>query len=203
MATYDQCVADGDCALNGDYTSAPDSEGHGTHTMSTAAGNAKVDSQIFGIPRKQVSGIAPRAQVIAYKVCGPDLCWGSDSMAAVQQAILDRVDVISFSIGGAPDPYTDVVELAFLDAYAAGIFPAASAGNSGPAANTVEHRGPWVTTVAASTENRAFETTLTSSHRMARSSSERGYRSRRESARHCPSSPTPPTNSATPPRLTT
>jgi subtilisin family serine protease len=160
MATYDQCVADGDCPLNGDYTSARDSDGHGTHTTSTAAGNAKVESQIFGIPRKQVSGIAPRAQVIAYKVCGPVTCWGSDSMAAVQHAVLDGVDVINFSIGVTPDPYSDVVELAFLDAYAAGIFVAASAGNSGPGADTVEHRGPWVTTVGASTENRSFDTTL-------------------------------------------
>ena len=160
MASYDRCVADGDCVLAGDFTSARGSDGHGTHTASTAAGNAKVAAQIFGIDRKHVSGVAPRAHVIAYKVCGPETCFGSDAVAAIQQAILDDVDVINFSIGGGSDPYQDVVELAFRDAYAAGVFVAASVGNSGPAAGTAEHLGPWVTTVAASTETRSFQTTL-------------------------------------------
>ena len=48
------------------------------------------------------------------------------------QAILDGVDVINFSISGGANPFTDPVELAFLDAYKAGITVAASAGNSGP-----------------------------------------------------------------------
>jgi hypothetical protein len=69
--------------------------------------------------------------------------------------------VINFSISGGGNPYADPVELAFLDAYNAGIFVAASAGNSGPGADTTDHRGPWVTTVAASTQTRAFESTLT------------------------------------------
>ena len=47
------------------------------------------------------------------------------------------------------------------DAYAAGVFVAASAGNAGPEPETTDHRGPWTTTVAASTQNRAFETTVT------------------------------------------
>jgi subtilisin family serine protease len=36
------------------------------------------------------------------------------------------------------------------------VFVSASAGNSGPAPESVEHRGPWVTTVAASTSDRNF-----------------------------------------------
>ena len=59
------------------------------------------------------------------------------------------------------NPYGDAVELAFLDAYNAGVFVAASAGNSGPGAETTDHRGPWVTTVAASTSDRAFSNTVT------------------------------------------
>ena len=160
MATYDRCVAESNCVSGDDFTSARDSEGHGTHTASIAVGNAKVESQVFGIDRKQVSGVAPRSHVIAYKVCGPDTCFGSDSIAAVQQALLDGVDIINFSIGGGIDPYNDALELAFLDAYAGGVFVAASAGNEGPGADTVNHRGPWVTSVAASTENRTFQTTL-------------------------------------------
>ena len=41
---------------------------------------------------------------------------------------------INFSISGGGNPYTDAVELAFLDAFHAGISVNASAGNSGPAA---------------------------------------------------------------------
>ena len=43
----------------------------------------------------------------------------------------------------------------------AGVFVAASAGNSGPAASTVAHNSPWVTTVAASTHDRNFIRTAT------------------------------------------
>ena len=147
--------------LPDEYTSARDDDGHGTHTSSTAAGNANVAASIFGVSRGKISGIAPRAHVIMYKVCGDVGCYSSDSAAAVQQAIKDGVNAINFSIGGGTNPYADAVSLAFLDAYNAGVFVAASAGNSGPGADTTGHREPWVTTVAASTQNRAFENTAT------------------------------------------
>jgi subtilisin family serine protease len=143
------------------FDSARDDEGHGTHTASTSAGNAGVDAIVFGVNRGKVSGIAPRAHVIAYRVCGEVGCYTSDSAAAVEQAILDEVDAINFSISGGTNPYSDIVSLAFLAAYENGVFVAASAGNSGPGADTVNHREPWVTTVAASTQNRAFEATAT------------------------------------------
>ena len=152
MDTYDALVG----LLPGEYTSARDDDGHGTHTSSTAAGDVGVNASIFGIPRGQISGIAPRAHVMMYKVCGNLGCFGSDSMAAVEKAITDGANVINFSISGGNSPYGDAVELSFLDAYNAGVFVAASAGNSGPTPDTVAHRGPWVTSVGASTEDRAF-----------------------------------------------
>jgi uncharacterized repeat protein (TIGR01451 family) len=158
MNTYTSVYPGGD---TGGYTSARDDDGHGTHTASTSAGNAGVQASIFGVQRGTISGIAPRAKVIMYRVCGANGCFSSDSMAAAEQAILDGVNVINFSISGGSSPYSDAVEQAFLDAYDAGVFVAASAGNSGPGADTTDHRGPWVTTVAASTQNRAFQDTLT------------------------------------------
>ena len=107
----------------------------------------------------------PRADLAVYKVCftvmsgasaGGGSCYTSDSAAAIEQAILDGVDVINFSIGGGTNPYSDAVSLAFLDAYAAGVFVACSAGNDGPGANTVGHREPWTTTVAASTTDKLY-----------------------------------------------
>ena len=50
--------------------------------------------------------------------------------------------------------FRDSVEIAFLFAADAGVFVAASAGNSGPTTSTVAHPGPWLTTVAAGTHNR-------------------------------------------------
>ena len=90
-------------------------------------------ANIFDIRRGTISGIAPRAHVMTYKVCGDEGCFNSDSVAAVQKADHDGVNVINFSISGGNNPYADAVELAFLDAYNAGVFVAASAGNSGPA----------------------------------------------------------------------
>jgi hypothetical protein len=140
--------------------SARDSEGHGTHTTSTAAGDRVDSAPLYGVDRGPVSGIAPGARVIMYRVCLVQGCFSADSVAAVQQAILDGVNVINFSISGGAQPYTDPVELAFLDATNAGISVNASAGNSGPGAATSDHGGPWVTTVGASTGPRFFNSTL-------------------------------------------
>jgi len=140
--------------------SARDADGHGTHTASTAAGDIVNSAKVFGIERGPISGIAPGAYVIGYRVCLEQGCFQSDSVAAIQQAILDGVDVINFSIGGGAEPFTDAVELAFLDFYKAGGLANASAGNSGPDAGTAEHGGPWVNTVGASTSPRHFLTTL-------------------------------------------
>ena len=56
---------------------------------------------------------------------------------------------------------SDPTELAFLDAYAAGVFVATSAGNDGPGASTANHLSPWVMSVAASTQTREFASHLT------------------------------------------
>ena len=53
------------------------------------------------------------------------------------------------------------MEIAFLFAADAGVFVAASAGNSGPTTSTVAHPGPWLTTVAAGTHNRNGDGSVT------------------------------------------
>lgn len=135
-----------------------DSEGHGSHTASTVAGNY-VTFEFMGV-ETTISGMAPHAQIIAYDVCIESGCYSDSSAAAVQQAILDGVDVLNYSISGGQSPYTDEVELAFLEAFGEGIFVAASGGNlktGEPTTNgMVNHLSPWVTTVAASSHNRKF-----------------------------------------------
>jgi subtilisin family serine protease len=136
--------------------SARDADGHGTHTSSTAVGGPVGSTPLFGVNRGAISGMAPGAHLIMYRVCLNQGCFGSDSVSAVDQAIDDGVDVLNFSISGGVSAYTDPVELAFLEAYEAGILVNASAGNSGPGAGTANHAGPWTNTVGASTSNRHF-----------------------------------------------
>jgi Subtilase family/Fibronectin type-III domain/PA domain len=160
-AFLDTYLSNPDRAAAEPFHTARDSNGHGTHTASTSAGNIVEDVSVLGGELPPIHGLAPGAWVMEYKVCGIQGCFESDSAAAVGQAILDGVDVINFSISGGTDPFSDPVELAFLDAYAAGVFVSASAGNSGPGAGTVNHLSPWVATVAASTQTREFASTLT------------------------------------------
>ena len=147
-----------DAQLPWEYNSPRDFGGHGTHTASTAGGNADVATSGPAAAFGSVSGIAPRARIAAYKVCWETgeggSCFTTDSVAAIDQAVADGVDVINFSISGSRTNFRDPVEIAFLFAADAGVFVAASAGNSGPASSTVAHPGPWLTTVAAGTHNR-------------------------------------------------
>jgi subtilisin family serine protease len=145
-----------------EFDSARDDNGHGSHTTSTAAGNSGVEASIFGIPRGTVSGIAPRARVIAYKACGAAGCFMSDLSAAIDQAVADGVDAINYSIGGSASLNT-ADDIAFLFAADAGVFAATSAGNSGPGFGTMGGPAsvPWITAVGANTHNRTFISDIT------------------------------------------
>ena len=145
-----------------EFDSARDDDGHGTHTASTAAGNAGVEAVMYGQPVATISGIAPRAHIIAYKALGNLGGFTSDLAAAIDQAVADGVDVINYSVGGgAGEPGID--DIAFLFAADAGVFVAASAGNEGSDPGTIGNPAsmPWVTTVGASTQSRFFEGTIT------------------------------------------
>ena len=141
--------------------SARDSAGHGTHTTTTAAGNAVTScADLRHRPR-------------------PDQRRGSGRLGALVQGVRHR-GVLRLGLGrGHPagdsgrrqrhqllhlrwhGPLPDVAEMAMLDAYNAGVFVATSAGNDGPGSGTTGHYAPWVTTVAASTQIRQYTSTLT------------------------------------------
>lgn len=147
-------------------TGAPspnDENGHGSHTASTAAGNVLLNVRLNGATFPRIAGVAPRASLIAYDVCGvlvngayrPD-CSSAAILAAIDQAVRDGVDVLNYSISGNGNPWADPVELAFLGARAAGVVVSASAGNNGPTPGSVAHVSPWLLSVAAATHNRRF-----------------------------------------------
>lgn len=152
-----------------DYTGTTpeDDNQHGSHTASTTAGN--VVSAVLNAPTltltREISGVAPHANLITYKACGPRGCLGASLTAAIDQATADMVDVINYSIGGGPsDPWNDSDSEGFLGARDAGIFVSASAGNDGPGAETVGSpaNAPWLLSVGASTHNRSLKNSLTS-----------------------------------------
>ncbi|GAA1791773.1 S8 family serine peptidase [Luedemannella flava] len=158
QAVMTDYLADADRARKERFHNGRDSDGHGTHTASTATGDLVSPARALGIDRGPVGGVAPGAWLSVYKVCGEEGCFPSDAAAAVGQAVKDGVKVINFSISGGAT--LDVVELAFLDAYAAGVFIAAAAGNDGPATGNTQHLFPWTTTVGATTQRREFASTL-------------------------------------------
>jgi subtilisin family serine protease len=134
-----------------------DSDGHGTHTASTAAGRDVYPASLLGYAAGTARGMAPEARIAAYKVCWAQGCFDSDILAAFDQAVLDGVDVISLSVGGAAVPYfRDSIAIGAFGAMKKGIFVACSAGNSGPIPLSVANVSPWVTTVGASTVDRNF-----------------------------------------------
>ncbi|RZR78305.1 hypothetical protein BHM03_00003578 [Ensete ventricosum] len=151
--------------LNDTFFSPRDYDGHGTHTLSTAAGGAVPGANIFGYGNGTAKGGSPRARVAAYKVCWPPVngseCFDADIVAAFDAAIEDGVDVISVSLGGDPaDYFRDGLAIGSFHAVRKGITVVCSAGNSGPQLATVSNLSPWMLTVGASTMNRQFPSSL-------------------------------------------
>ncbi|KAK6157111.1 hypothetical protein DH2020_011359 [Rehmannia glutinosa] len=147
--------------LNSTFHTPKDTEGHGSHTLSTAGGNFVPGASVFGLGNGTAKGGSPRARVAAYKVCWPPVggneCFDADILAAFDMAIHDGVDVLSVSLGGDPVPFhNDSVAIGSFHAVKHGIAVVCSAGNSGPDPGTVSNVAPWQITVGASTMDRQF-----------------------------------------------
>ncbi|KAL3634202.1 hypothetical protein CASFOL_021256 [Castilleja foliolosa] len=85
--------------------SPQDTEGHGTHTSSTAGGSIVGNASLLGFGKGNARGMANYARLAMYKVCWLGGCFSSDILAAMDRAIDDGVDVLSLSIGGSTAPY--------------------------------------------------------------------------------------------------
>ena len=153
-----------------------DLDGHGTHVGSSAIGNpfaGRIAAPTIALP-VPITGVAPRANVISYKACnksatGPTTCAGAALLAAIEQAAIDGVQVVNYSIGGsARDPFaavnsnsaTDI--RAMFNARAAGVVFSVSAGNDGPGPGSVlsPANAPWVLAVANISHDRLLLNTL-------------------------------------------
>ncbi|XP_062079081.1 subtilisin-like protease SBT5.4 [Humulus lupulus] len=143
------------------FFTSRDTDGHGTHTLSTAGGSFVPRANILGFGNGTAKGGSPKARVAAYKVLWPTGD-GADTLAAFEAAIADGVDVLSLSlVFPASDFLDNPISIGSFHAIMNNIVVVAGAGNDGPDPKTVNNVSPWMLTVAASTIDREFNSYVT------------------------------------------
>ena len=132
--------------------SCNDANGHGTHV----AGSALADG---GSDGAGIYGVAPSADLWAYKVLGDDGSGYSDDIAAAIRHAADQASstgtktVINMSLGSSGN--NSLITSAVNYAYSKGVLIVAAAGNSGPSQGSIGYPGALVNAVAvAALENR-------------------------------------------------
>lgn len=142
-------------------THPDDGHGHGTHVAAIVAANTLDESAqpAPDLPEDYptVSGVAPCARIRAYRACSGESCFGSWLAAALNAVAADGdVDAVNYSISGGLSPWSDLDRLK-LDLVDQGIVVSAAAGNTSDLqpdpVGRVNHRGPWVLSVAASSRD--------------------------------------------------
>lgn len=100
-----------------------DGNGHGTHVAGTIAADGGDDG-------RGIYGVAPEAEIYAFKACNDDGSCGADPLsAAVRAAVDEGADVIVLSLGGRSEPR---IESVVRYATENGVVVVAAAGNNGP-----------------------------------------------------------------------
>jgi len=158
-----EAYLDGPIDESEESKSPRDTEGHGSHTSSTAAGAVVSNASLFHYAQGEARGMATKARVAAYKICWQYGCFDSDILAAMDEAVADGVHVISLSVGASgylPQYFRDSIALGAFGAARHNVLVSCSAGNSGPGPSTAVNIAPWILTVGASTIDRDFPATV-------------------------------------------
>ncbi|GKC22626.1 subtilisin-like protease SBT2.4, partial [Tanacetum coccineum] len=87
------------------------------HVAATAAGNYGVPVVVNGFYYGRASGMAPRARIAVYKAIYPSVGTKTDVLAAMEQAIKDRVDILTLSIGPDTPPKKTLTMLSMFDIF--------------------------------------------------------------------------------------
>ncbi|MEK4523039.1 S8 family serine peptidase [Psychrobacillus sp. FSL W7-1493] len=131
--------------------SCSDGNGHGTHVAGTALADG-------GSDKSGVYGVAPAADLWAYKVLSDSGSGSSDDIAAAIRHAADQAvstgtkTVINMSLGSSAN--NSLISSAVNYAYSKGVLIVAAAGNSGYAQGTIGYPGALVNAVAvAALEN--------------------------------------------------
>ncbi|KAK4771662.1 hypothetical protein SAY87_032194 [Trapa incisa] len=141
-----------------------DSVGHGTHTASIAGGAPVANASYYGLARGTTRGGSPSTRISSYKACTEDGCSGSTVLEVIDDAVNDGVDIISISIGMRTifqsNYLNDPIAIGAFHAEQMGVLVVCSGGNDGPGPYTIVNSAPWIFTVAASTIDREFRSTV-------------------------------------------
>ncbi|XP_006282786.2 subtilisin-like protease SBT4.2 [Capsella rubella] len=141
--------------------SARDTEGHGSHTASTAAGNKVKGVSVNGVAQGTARGGVPLGRISVYKVCEPAGCSGDRLLASFDDAIADGVDVITISLGGGVTKVDiDPIAIGSFHAMTKGIVTTVAVGNAGIELGKADNVAPWLISVAAGSTDRRFVTNV-------------------------------------------
>lgn len=139
--TYDDWKKAGAPETGGTYYTE-----HGTHVAGIIAGQGKNNTDYA------VEGVAPGADIYAYRVLGP---YGSGStsaiLAGIDKAVADGMDIISMSLGNSYNNPLYATSIAVNNAVLAGVTTVVAAGNAGDSMYSLASPGtsPLAITVGA------------------------------------------------------
>jgi len=134
-----------------EHGSCADDNGHGTHVAGTVLADGGPDGN-------GIYGVAPDADLFAFKVCTADRnCSSTKVRTAVRDAADAGAEVIVLSLGGRRGQH---VQSAIQYAHEEGVLVVAAAGNDGPALDTLRYPAAdrLVVAVGAVERIRATET---------------------------------------------
>ncbi|CAA6659075.1 unnamed protein product [Spirodela intermedia] len=131
-----------------------DSEGPQAEALDVT-GNI-VNVSFNGLADGIAAGAAPGGHLSIYRAS-----MASGLVAAIDEAIRDRVDVICLAMTlPTGEFHRNDIAIATLSAVESGIFVSCAAGNRGPHRGSVRNDAPWVLTVGAGTMDRALRVIL-------------------------------------------
>ena len=117
-----------------------DKNGHGTHV----AGIIAADGGSDGIG---IYGMAPEADIFAYKVCSNNgTCWADDIAIALRVAADDGANIVNMSLGS--DAPSQLIIDATNYAVSKNVLVIAAAGNDGPYAGSIDYPGADTNVIA-------------------------------------------------------
>lgn len=108
-----------------------DKNGHGTHV----AGIIVADG---GLDGKGIYGMAPEANLFAYKVCSDSgMCWADDIAVAIRAAADNGANIVNLSLGS--DTESQLITDAVAYAASKNVLVVAAAGNDGPYIGSIDY----------------------------------------------------------------